>query len=188
MKRLRKSVFAAALFLAMPLVVFGESVDKGDKLVSIGPRITYSTPRDANEGKWSIGAQGRLHLASHHLALEGSVDYRSHEYSDSVTIRTYPVQASMLAYVVPKTVFLIAGGGWYYTHVEEELFDHTFTTNRFGVHGGAGLETMINESMSVDGSYRYIWLEEVESRDENALDKKYEDAGTMVTVALNLFF
>ena len=187
MKRLRKCVFAAGFFLSMSLMVFGESAEAGDKMFSVGPRITYSTPEDADEGKWSVGAQGRLHLASI-LALEGSIDYRSNEYSDIVIIRTYPVQASLLAYVVPKTAFLIGGVGWYYTRVEEELFDTSFTTNRFGVHAGAGLEIRMSESLSVDGTYRYIWLEEVESKDENAMDKEYKDSGTMVTVALNMFF
>ena len=171
------------------MAVFGETGMIGDKVLSIGPRATYSTPKDADEGQWSGGAQVRFHL-SPGLGLEGSVDYRSNKFGNLTTIKTYPVLASLLAYIMPGaswSPFLLGGGGWYYTEVDgPDNFSHT--DYRFGLHAGAGIEVMLNESLSVDGSYRYIWIESVKSKDAKALDKTFEDSGSMVTMALNFLF
>jgi len=47
---------------------------------------------------------------------------------------------------------------------------------------------MVNKSLSLDATYRYIWLESVASKDANALDKNYDDSGSMFTIALNFLF
>lgn len=185
-------IIVAALFLVLPMLAFGEGEGIGSKLLSIGPRATYSTPKDANEGQWSGGAQARLHL-SPAFGLEGSIDYRSNTFGVSpvqTTIKTYPVLASLLAYLMPGSVvspFLLGGAGWYYTQVDGP-FNFSQTTTRFGLHAGAGLEVMINESLSIDGTYRFIWLETVASKGLNALDKSYDDSGSMITIALNFLF
>ena len=122
--------------------------------------------------------------------MEGSIDYRSNTYSNITTIRTYPIQVSLIAYLSPGAVlspYLLAGGGFYYTQVDGPFgFSNTF--GRFGLHSGVGLELMINESISLDGSYRYVWLENVSSKDANGLDKDYKDSGSMITAALNFLF
>lgn len=41
---------------------------------------------------------------------------------------------------------------------------------------------------SVDSTYRYIWLEKIESQDQNIVDKKYNDNGHMVTIGINFHF
>ena len=51
-----------------------------------------------------------------------------------------------------------------------------------------GLQFFFNRHWSIDSTYRYIWLEKIESRDENFVDKKYNDNGHMVTIDLNLHF
>jgi hypothetical protein len=85
----------------------------------------------------------------------------------------YPVQVSGLIY--PFTTkrlspFLLGGGGWYYTTVKGPGgFDDT--QNRFGLHAGGGLQFWLNNHFSVDSTYRYIWLEKVESKDQNIVDK-----------------
>ena len=187
--KIKKCALAAALFLTLPMIVFGESLGAGSKVFSIGPRATYSTPKDADEGQWSAGAQARLHL-SPALALEGSIDYRSNKFLKFTTVKTYPVQASLLAYLMPGSAvspYLIGGAGWYYTEVEDP-FRFSHTSSRFGLHAGAGLEVMLNEYVSLDGSYRYVWLESVASKDTNALDKDYQDSGSMITMAVNFLF
>jgi len=186
-----RCILAAALLLAVPMMVFadGGATGVGTKVLSIGPRAVYVTPKDADEGTWSGGAQARLHI-SPSLALEGSIDYRSNTYFHITTIKTYPVQATILAYLMPGVFvspYLLAGAGLYYTEVDGPL-NFTNTYSRFGVHAGAGLEIMINQSLSLDGSYRYVWLESVTSKDQNAIDKTYEDSGSMITVALNFLF
>ena len=37
-------------------------------------------------------------------------------------------------------------------------------------------------------TYRYIWLEKLESRDENLVEKKYENNAHMITIGLNFHF
>ena len=187
--KLKKCLAAAVVFLMLPMAVFAESAGVGNKMLSIGPRATYSTPKDADEGKWNPGVQLRFHM-SPVLALEGSLDYRSNNFLNLTTIKTYPVQASLLVYLVPGTLispFLLGGAGWYYTQVDGPFgFSHTYS--RFSTHLGAGLEIMLNEALSLDGTYRQVWLESVASKDANALDKTYIDSGSMITIGLNLLF
>lgn len=47
---------------------------------------------------------------------------------------------------------------------------------------------MLNHQWSIDGTYRYIWLEKLQSRDENIIDKKYENNAHMITIGLNFHF
>ncbi|HEX2056532.1 MAG TPA: porin family protein [Nitrospiraceae bacterium] len=164
---------------------FFDDVEK--PLFSIGGRGTYFDPNDASP-KWYGGAQARLHLGQV-FAIEGSVDYREKKYESTFT-RSYPVQVSGLIYLLPGkriSPFILGGGGWYYTQVKGPGgFDDT--QNRFGLHAGGGLQWMLNRHVSIDSTYRYIWLEKIESRDENVVEKKYENNAHMVTIGLNFHF
>lgn len=83
--------------------------------------------------------------------------------------------------------FILGGGGWYYTTVKGPGgFDDT--QNRFGGHAGGGLQFWFNDRVSIDGTYRHIWLEDVQSRDQNIKDKNFRDSGQMVTVGINFHF
>lgn len=182
-------IMAALVLLTAPMALFAEGTGIGSKILSIGPRATYSSPKDSDNGAWFGGVQGRLHV-SPALGLEGSVDYRSNDFGELTTVRSYPILASVLAYVMPGaswSPFLLGGGGWYYTETRGPR-GYSHNGSRFGLHAGAGIEIMVNESLSVDGSYRYVWLESVSSRDESALDKSFDDSGSMVTMALNFLF
>jgi opacity protein-like surface antigen len=83
--------------------------------------------------------------------------------------------------------FLLGGVGLYYTQIEGPN-NFSNTTNRFGVHAGAGFEVMLNDAFSLDGSYRYIWVEKFISEDLSAMNKEYEDSGYMVTIGVNFLF
>jgi len=187
-KTVKECAAMAVLLLGLQTAVTaGDGV--GEKIFSIGPRAAYSTPKDADEGQWAPGAQARLHLSSV-FGLEASIDYLKNDFGPLTTVKTYPVQASLLAYIIPNGVvspFLLGGAGWYYTRVEGPG-SFSDTTSRFGLHAGAGLEVMLNKSLSLDGTYRYVWLESLASQDENALHKTYEDSGSLITLALNLLF
>jgi opacity protein-like surface antigen len=155
--------------------------------VSIGGRATYYDPDEAS-GKWYGGAQVRLH-PFRFLAFEGSADYRQNEFGDTRT-HTYPVQVSALIYPFGTTrlaPFALGGGGWYYTTVKGPG-NFEDTQNRFGLHAGGGLQFFLNNHWSVDGTYRYIWLEQVKSRDQNIINKNFEDNGHMVTIGVNFHF
>lgn len=156
-------------------------------LFSIGGRAAYYDPADT-ESRWFGGAQVRLNPFKY-LSFEGSADYRKQETAGT-TIHTYPVQVSALIYPLGHTrlaPFLLGGGGWYYTSVNGPgNFDDT--QNRFGLHAGGGLQFFFNKHISVDSTYRYIWLEDVRSRDQNIQDKDFNDNGHMITAGLNFHF
>lgn len=156
-------------------------------LLSIGGRATYFNPKDGDPN-WFGGGQLRLHPFKF-LAIEGSVDYRKTDIS-STTVRTFPVQGSLLIYPFGTkrlSPFILGGAGWYFTNVEgPHGFDKT--QQRFGAHVGAGLQLFLSEHLSLDGTYRHIWLEKIESKDASLHDKNFQDNGHMVTFGLNLHF
>ena len=160
-----------------------------EKKFSVGPRATYYSPQDADEGQWSPGVQARLHL-SPDLGLEASIDYLKNDFGGLTTIKTFPMQASLLAYITPGEIvkpFLLGGAGWYFTMVDGPFgYDNSFS--RFGLHAGAGLEVILNKSLYLSGSYRYVWMKDVASRDASALSRTYHDSGSMITMALNFTF
>lgn len=178
----------SALLLGLQAAAFAED-GVGDSMLSIGPRATYAAPKDATEGAWAPGAQLKLHLSSV-LGLEASIDYLKNDFGPLTSIKTYPVQASLLAYLMPGgavSPYLLGGAGLYYSKVTGPL-GYESNTSRFGLHAGAGLEVMLGNSLSIDGAYRYVWLESIMSHDADALDKDYQDAGSMITIGLNLLF
>lgn len=155
--------------------------------VSLGGRATYFDPKDGS-GNWYGGAQLRLY-PSRFFAIEGSADYRRNDF-DGTHTHTYPVQVSALLYPLGTTrlaPFILGGGGWYYTTVSGPN-GFSDTQNRFGLHAGGGLQFFLNRRWSIDGTYRYIWLEKVESRDQNIVNKNFQDNGHMVTIGLNFHF
>lgn len=184
---------AALLFTAPSLVRAEDEASIGGKAFSIGGRGSYIIPKDADkdDGTWQGGAQVRLKILPA-MAIEGSADYRRSKFGNgTTTVHTFPVQASLLAYLTPQyrvSPFLLGGAGWYFTRVEGPgNFEET--KNRFGTHAGGGLEFKLNEYLSVDASYRYIWVEDIRSRDQtNVLEKDYEDNAHMITAGLNFHF
>lgn len=154
---------------------------------SIGGRATYYDPIEG-QSRWFGGAQVRVNPFKY-LSFEGSADYRR-QNTEGSRIHTYPVQVSALIYPLGHTrlaPFLLGGGGWYYTTVKGPgNFDDT--QNRFGLHAGGGLQFFISNHVSIDSTYRYIWLEDVRSKDQNIKDKNFNDNGHMITVGLNFHF
>src|SRR3989339_507705 len=184
-----KCILRIALSLTLAFVVCGESYGIENIHFSIGPRATYSRPQDADEAQAYVGIQARFILASA-LSLEASFDYRSNNFFNFTTIKTYPIQLSALVYFLHVAIlnpFLIGGTGWYYTQVDGPFgFNNTYS--RLSLHAGAGLELKLTEVVSIDGCYRYIWLESVASKDVSSRDRSFQDSGAMVTVGLNFLF
>ena len=156
--------------------------------VSLGGRAAYYRPKGADNGSLNGGAQLRLHMTSV-LALEGSVDYRQNKFGGT-TVDSFPVQASLMIYLLPGmrvSPYILGGGGWYYSHVKNAGGETT--TNHFGPHAGAGLQVFLDRHWSVDGSYRYLWNEDVHSQDAaHPLGQNFSDQGYMLTAALNYHF
>lgn len=158
-----------------------EDLSKG--AFSLGGRAVYYDPIDGNDA-WRGGAQARLYLTEM-FAIEASMDYRKNDFGDS-TVRTFPLQLSGLVYLLPGkrlSPFLLGGGGWYYTDVDGPGgFEDV--QQRFGLHGGGGVQLMLSRHWSVDGSYRFVWLERIRAQG----NQKFQDEGHMVTVGLNYHF
>ena len=187
--KINRLIVAAGMLLAWPLIASAEGSGVGDSGFSFGPRASYFKAKDAVKGTWYAGAQARLHTSSA-LGFEGSIDYRKNKYAGDVSIIAYPVQASLLIYLIPHSPvspYLLGGAGWYFTQVDSPGVAKK-TDNRFGPHAGGGLEAKLAPFLSVDGSYRYIWLSDVKSSDKNAITQKYRDSGSMITVAANFLF
>ena len=172
---------------AKPAAAEGIFDDVNLGLLSIGGRATYFAPKEG-DANWFGGGQLRLHPFKF-LAVEGSVDYRKTDVS-STTVRTFPVQGSALIYPFGTkrlSPFILGGAGWYFTNVEGPS-DFDKTQHRFGAHVGGGLQLFLTEHLSLDSTYRHIWLEKIDSKDASLQDKQFQDNGHMVTFGLNLHF
>lgn len=163
---------------------------------SLGGRYAVFDPKDGDDTTPFGGAQMRFYM-SPALALEGSIDYRKDEFANgAVEVLTWPVQASLLLYLMDEDAalspFLLGGAGWYFTTVKTKippLVDESDSDDRFGLHAGGGLQLWFSETVSIDGTYRYIWLEAMKSQDTASLqDKEYNDSGHMITAGLNFHF
>ena len=162
-----------------------EDMSKG--VFSLGGRAVYYDPIDGGDD-WRGGAQARWYL-SEMFALEASMDYRKNDFGDS-TVETFPLQLSGLIYLLPGkrlSPFVLGGAGWYFTDVDGPG-NFEDVQQRFGLHAGGGLQLMLSRNWSVDGSYRFVWLERIRSIDANANNTKFQDEGHMVTIGLNYHF
>lgn len=164
--------------------------------VSLGGRGMYYKPRGGPDS-WSGGAQLRFHMTEY-WAIEGSADFRRVTFDNpavgpipagSSRVDVYPVQATLIGYLFPRspvTPFVLAGAGWYFTHAQTPLGNRT--ENRFGPHVGGGVEFFMSNHWSIDGTYRYVWIENFRSANTSLPENAFRDSGHMVTAALNYHF
>ena len=156
--------------------------------LSLGGRAAYYRTKGADSGDLSEGVQARYHL-TRRWALEGSVDLRQDRFAGT-KVDVIPMQFSVMIYLMPHgyrfAPYILAGGGWYYTHVYTPVDSSEF---RFGPHAGGGVEFFLNEAWSFGGSYRYLWTEDINSRDSaHPLGRNFSDKGFMLTAAVNYSF
>jgi len=153
--------------------------------LSLGVRAVDYVPTDGSSA-WQGGIQARLRLPLF-FAVEASADHRRDAFG-ATTAKDYPVQVSALLYVLPKIVwvqpFVLAGGGWYHTDVDGPA-NFSGHQNRFGPHVGAGLEFNVTSNFFIDGTYRFVWLNDLHSVDSQGNPVSYRDRGHMITVGLN---
>ncbi len=182
-------ILMAVLFLMTQpaLAQIFDDVDKG--FLSIGGRATYFDPKGV-DGNWFGGAQVRVHLLPV-FAVEGSTDYRTTDFASSSREDYFPVQVSGLLYLLPGkrlSPFILGGGGWYYSHIARENADDD-TDKRFAPHVGGGIQLMVTDDLSVDGSYRYILFDDrAGGSKERTFGDQFSDKSHMVTIGINLHF
>jgi opacity protein-like surface antigen len=154
--------------------------------LSIGPRVGYYQAKDGDNGKFTGGAQVRFHMTPT-FALEGAIDYRQIDGEDSLgdlDVHFYPVQASLIAYLFPEsplTPYLVAGANW--QNITIETPGNDVTKSKLGVHGGVGLQYFMTQNWSVDGSWRYMWIDKVSDGNTD-----FDPSGHMFSTALNYHF
>ena len=183
-------LLAAALLPAAPSrAQSGAEVSHGPRPgLSVGGRAAYYRSKGADSGDFAEGVQVRYHL-TRRWALEGSADLRQEEF-DGTKADVVPLQLSVLIYLMPHgyrfAPYILAGGGWYYTHVYTPVDSSGF---RFGPHAGGGVEYFFNTAWSAGGSYRYLWTEDIHSQDvAHPLGRNFKDKGFMLTAAVNYSF
>lgn len=183
---MKKSII---IMLFACLAAFGAAAAAAEDVrragLSIGGRAAYLEPDNNNAGDGQLhgGAQARIGLGEV-ISVEGSADYRQAQFR-GLTLDIYPVQASLLAYILPgKPVspFILAGAGWYFTSVR-----NGGTDNRFGPHAGAGIDVRFHENWSIDATYRYVWIDDVNNVGDLP-NASFQDRGHMGTVGLNFHF
>jgi opacity protein-like surface antigen len=132
---------------------------------SLGGHASYTKANDA-DGAWAGGAQLRLRLLGP-LGVEGLIDYRRTTYSaggeDVLRIEQYPVQASLMLFILPGQVqpYVLGGGGWYYTKstfLGAQSALGSDTQHTFGGHVGGGVELGAKAKVSLHVDVRYVFL------------------------------
>lgn len=175
-----------SVVLLAPGVVSADDVGS-HTATAIGARMTYYRPYDADFGKWSPGVQLRLH-GDKTYALECSADF-THTTFGGTRVSVIPVQATILGFLYPESSispYVLLGGGWYFTRVQDPS---PRTVSRFGPHAGAGLQLLVNDGWSLDGSYRFLWTQSLHLQDPtHPLGQNFSSKGYMITVGLNYRF
>jgi opacity protein-like surface antigen len=151
---------------ALPRSLSAAEPAAGDSSIywTIGPRLGYIDPKDG-DSTWLIGVQSRLHIFPW-LAVEGAVDFHKEEFSDDIEIWTVPITFSGLVYLPVDwkiRPYAVAGFGWYVmnTHFKDDLSSQDDeTSSEFGVHLGVGADWSLTERLSIDASFRYLFLDE----------------------------
>ena len=149
------------IIIVMVIGIFGSGILSAQG-VSIGPVLGYQKASDADDGRLMYGAALRMKV-SPGLGLEGSIIYRQEKYADGlVTVKSWPVMASVLLYPF-TSVYGTFGGGWYNTTFEfdrEQLpMLNNKTNQEFGWHLGGGLELPFSSTSRIFGDIRYVFID-----------------------------
>jgi opacity protein-like surface antigen len=182
---MKTALALVALLLAPAAARAAPSPEYPPKGLEAGARLVYYRADDGDNGTWNPGGQARWHF-NPYVAAEGSADYQRHDVPGT-TAYTAATQVSLLGYLRPGRLspFVLAGGGWYLTHVSGP--DYRRNLSRFGPHLGAGLQFWLNDRWSVDATYRYVWIEDLHTQAPGTLQPRdFRRSGNMLSFALNL--
>jgi opacity protein-like surface antigen len=153
------------ILLATITSVFFTAAPPAFAQFSLGGHASYTKASGA-DGAWAGGAQLRLHFPGP-LGVEGLIDYKRTTYSegggDVLRVEQYPVQASLMLFILPGPVqpYILGGGGWYYTrstYLGPLSAQASDTQHTFGGHAGGGVEFGAKSKVSVHVDVRYVFL------------------------------
>lgn len=159
-------VYVLAIMLMLMFITIDINAQYNDASpngkIGIGPQLGYQRSGDADVGKIMYGGFIRAKL-SPSLAVEGSINYRTEEYyNGKLTVRSWPVLASVLLYPFPM-FYGIAGVGWYNTSFDftpgfQQSDLKAPNKSRFGWHLGAGAEIPLAHGFTLTGDIKYVFL------------------------------
>jgi len=181
---MKKFVFLGlCLLLFYPLNAFADPPYIGS--ASLGGHAARWEPKDLDDTIF-FGLQVRFRI-SETFAVEGSLDYYTEELGNDADIIIYPVQASLLAYLISSRiieVYLNAGAGWYYYEIDSPLLEDS--GHEFGWHGGVGLELPLHRNFSLYADMRWVYFKpELEASDLDDIQDWY---GLWTNIGFNVYF
>jgi opacity protein-like surface antigen len=131
-------------------------------------------------------------------SFELSLDVRTDDDpTETVRIRQFPIQASLLLYPVRSVIspYLLGGAGWYASRVELRSGSETIsseTTREFGWHAGFGGELKLGSHAAAHADYRYTFLDfgdDDEDEEEGILTRFLPGhRGSMWTAGITIYF
>jgi len=152
----RKTALVLMLFIGAASLAEAQSL-------RLGPQVGYQKAKDADAGKFIFGAALRLKLTSA-FGVEGAINYRQEKYSaGALTVRSWPVMASVLIYPLPFFHGTM-GAGWYNTTLDYDQSRLGLgaaddeTTQEFGWHFGGGAELPLGGNSKLAADIRYVFL------------------------------
>jgi hypothetical protein len=152
-------------FAIASILLSGTPAAVAAQALGVGPRLAL-VRGDVDAGTGTQRFTGGVLRArvSPRTALELSIDYRS-ETNEALTerIRDYPVQGSLLLYLVRSGVspYLLGGVGWYSQRVEtlnDRRVETASGTRTFGYHAGLGGEIRAGRRAAIHMDYRYTFI------------------------------
>ena len=148
-----------------------------------GVRVGYlKIDEMEDEGSANLGFTSGLRF-SDPLGIEVSLDYHSSDFSE-INRTTYAFQCSLMLFLndptQPVQPYLLGGGGYYlsgYDYYSGGVRYTNFTTHKFGLHAGAGVDFWIGPNSSLTLDVRYLFVEE-DAPDMDSVDGILATVGT----------
>jgi opacity protein-like surface antigen len=143
------------LLLIVVAMLWGGSASANG--LGIGARYTFVRNIESHKNTNMIGVLGRLRGPV--IGVEAAIDYRKDDMGGDVSVTTWPVTATLLIYPF-QPIYGLAGFGWYNATVKYPVGASTVskTTTQLAYHLGAGIEIPVSPGISLNGEFRYIFL------------------------------
>jgi len=160
--RNRNALIAAAFASLAALMMCAAMKAQAAEII---PSFGITEAKDADNAKPILGLALRGTAIPSLLDLDVRGQYRQEErFNGAIKERMWPITAS--AWLTPlRVVYAGAGVGWYNTTVDyQNSALKSDTSNKFGVHAGAGLRMPMGNRVALDLNGRYVWLKDQETQ------------------------
>lgn len=119
----------------------------------------YSAAADEEEREFAFGIHARARISSN-LGLEASMEFRQEDLlEDNATLKLYPIQFSLLYYLLPNSkvgLYGLGGFGFTRSSVSGDLFGEDAENTDISYHFGFGVEIPVSQSLGISGDIRYL--------------------------------